>query len=296
MVAPGDDGDQGRAASYDLRVDTSPLSTDADFRNASSVQPVPLPSPAGSTEEATVNGLSPDSTYHFAIRAFDDGDNASPIGTTPSGTLLPDQIPPAAISAVQLTDISTSAPSVTLQWTATGDDSTRGTATSEHLWFDTTPIEAPSDTQTAQQISLPNPVPAGQQKTVTVEGTDGLQRGETYYFALGAKDNAGNQSPLATAGRKAVLVQDIEVERGGVAAGERQVVSETQFVLNETQNLKVVLYDLLGRRVRVLLDERVREGFERTVRFQTRSLSSGPYFLRFVGEQFATTRKIMVVQ
>ncbi|PSQ87276.1 MAG: hypothetical protein BRD42_02510, partial [Bacteroidetes bacterium QS_3_64_15] len=62
-----------------------------------------------------------------------------------------------------------------------------------------------------------------------------------------------------------------------------------------TQEVRVTLYDLLGRRVRVLLDEEIPEGFERRVRFQTSSLSSGPYFLRFRGERFVATRKIVVV-
>jgi lysyl endopeptidase len=89
-------------------------------------------------------------------------------------------------------------------------------------------------------------------------------------------------------------VREIQIDEGGVASGAGSS-SQTRFVLNNTQEVRVTLYDLLGRRVRVLLDEEVPEGFRQNVRIPTRSLSSGPYFLRFVGEQFATTRKIVVV-
>lgn len=294
-TAPGDDGDQGTAAEYDIRYSTSRI-TSKNFRSASSVSNPPPPSPAGTSERHAVEGLTPDSTYYFAIKATDDANNTSSMGTTPSGTFLPDQVPPAPVSDAQLTNINTSAPAVTLSWTATGDDGKQGSASRYHVWYDTNPIQTAADTQAAQQVVRSNSIPAGQQRTVSIEDSDRLQQGQTYYFAIVAEDNAGNRSSLVAPERKAVLAKDIEIEKGGVAAGiGGGTMSETQFVLNESQEVRVALYDVLGRRVQVLLDERVREGFERVVQVQTNSLSSGPYFLHFRGESFTTTRKIVVV-
>ncbi|WP_263793149.1 T9SS type A sorting domain-containing protein [Salinibacter sp.] len=185
--------------------------------------------------------------------------------------------------------------SVTLRWTATGDDGRAGTAQRYLLRYDTTRIETAADFEQARSVSAPPPPDtAGATETAVVTASDGLEAGRTYDFALVAEDDAGNRSRRTSPDREAVLVREIQVDKGSVASGAGSS-SRTQFVLNETQEVRVTLYDLLGRRVRVLLDEEIPEGFRQTVRIPTRSLSSGPYFLRFVGERFAITRKVVVV-
>jgi hypothetical protein len=89
-----------------------------------------------------------------------------------------------------------------------------------------------------------------------------------------------------------VLATDITVTEGTAASSQ-----SIQFVVKETQNVRVVLYDLLGRQVGVLLDRQVQEGFEQRARVDAvrRGLSSGAYFLRFEGETFTKTRKIMIL-
>ncbi|WP_262507498.1 trypsin-like peptidase domain-containing protein [Salinibacter altiplanensis] len=207
-----------------------------------------------------------------------------------------DTTPPAPIRDLRVDEVDTRAPSVRLQWTATGDDGRDGSAQRYLLRYDTTRIESAMDFEQAQPVgSPPLPAPAGQSESATITASDGLEADRTYYFALVAEDNAGNQSPQASPDREAVLVREIQIDEGGVASGAGSS-STTQFVLNETQDVRVTLYDVLGRRVQVLLDEEVPEGFRRSIRVPTDGLSSGPYFLRFTGEQFATTRKIVVVK
>ncbi|WP_233993991.1 trypsin-like peptidase domain-containing protein [Salinibacter altiplanensis] len=207
-----------------------------------------------------------------------------------------DTTPPAPIRDLRVDEVDTRAPSVRLQWTATGDDGRDGSAQRYLLRYDTTRIESAMDFEQAQPVgSPPLPAPATQSESATITASDGLEADRTYYFALVAEDNAGNQSPQASPDREAVLVREIQIDEGGVASGAGSS-STTQFVLNETQDVRVTLYDVLGRRVQVLLDEEVPEGFRRSIRVPTDGLSSGPYFLRFTGEQFATTRKILVVK
>jgi len=206
---------------------------------------------------------------------------------------------PAPIQNLRISQVDTREQTVTLRWTATGDDDRSGSAQRYDLRFDTTRIESTADFQQAQSISSP-PVPskAGQPETTVIGESDGLRPDRSYHFAVVAEDNAGNRSPRTVSERKAILVKDIEIEKGSITAGANQSVSEIRFVLNETQELRVTLYDVLGRRVRVLRERggpMIEEGFEQTIRFRTRSLSSGPYFLHFRGERFATTRKIVVV-
>ncbi|WP_263788730.1 trypsin-like serine peptidase [Salinibacter grassmerensis] len=206
-----------------------------------------------------------------------------------------DVAPPAPVQDFQISEVDTREPSVTLRWTATGDDGRTGSAQRYLLRYDTTRIESAADFEQARPVNVPLlPAPAGRTEIATVTSSDGLETGRTYYFALVAEDDAGNRSSQASPGREAVLTREIRIDEGGVASGPTSS-STTRFVLDKTQEVRVELYDLLGRRLRILLDREIPEGFRQSVRISTGSLSSGPYFLRFNGETFTETRKITVV-
>lgn len=292
-TAPGDDGNEGTALRYDLRYSTSPIDSEADFDAAVKATQLPSPKEAQTQQSTTVRGLVPDSTYYFAIRAVDNGRNQSALGGGQTGTVLPDRIPPAPISDFRIAAVNTSDLTVTLEWTATGDDQRRGVARSYDLRYASSPIETTGDFQNASPVSgLPDPDTASTLETIRLAESDGLEQGQSYYFAVRARDNSGNASPRQTTDQKAVLAEDITVTDGTAAASQG-----IRFVVKETQNVRVVLYDLLGRQVGVLFDRRVQEGFEQVARVNAvrRGLSSGPYFLRFEGESFTKTRKIMIV-
>ena len=86
-TAPGDDGDTGTAAEYDIRYleGTTPI-TDANWASATEYVGEPAPQPAGSSETFTVTGLSADTTYYFAIKTADEVPNWSPVSNSPYGT------------------------------------------------------------------------------------------------------------------------------------------------------------------------------------------------------------------
>ncbi len=90
--APGDDGDVGTAASYDLRYSNVSISQQNGV-SAIKIQEPPAPKAAGETETYNVTGLSASTKYYFAIRAVDDSENWSPISNSPSGTTLDDPKP-----------------------------------------------------------------------------------------------------------------------------------------------------------------------------------------------------------
>lgn len=207
-----------------------------------------------------------------------------------------DLTPPGPIQDLQIAQVNTSELTVSLEWTATGDDLGSGTADHYDLRFDTSPIETQEDFENAQRVTdVIRPAEAGQREHFDVTDADGLQLDSPYYFALVAVDDAGNRSPRATTDREVVLVKDIEVGPGGTRAGTGSGTTQTEFVVNRTQEVRITLYDLLGRRVKVLYDQRAEEGFRQVVQFETRRLASGPYFLHFMGETFVTSRKIVVV-
>jgi chitodextrinase len=87
-TAPGDDSLLGQATRYDLRWSLTPITTLADFALATPVSGVAAPAIAGSTESATVSGLTPATQYWFALRTQDDAGNLSDISNIVTGSTL----------------------------------------------------------------------------------------------------------------------------------------------------------------------------------------------------------------
>jgi uncharacterized protein (DUF427 family) len=65
--------------------------------------------------------------------------------------------------------------------------------------------------------------------------------------------------------------------------------------VRETQAVRVVVYDLLGREVAVPLDGVIPAHTERSIRL-AEQLAPGAYFVRVTGERFVTTERMTVVQ
>jgi len=187
-VASGDDGSTGTAMAYDLRYSTTPITDDTTFNAATKVNGVPAPQPSGSTETFTVLYLQGNTTYWFAIKAVDKGNNASPLSNVISVTT-----PPAAA----ITDLNCGAVGfnkVVLTWTAI-DDGSLGTFASYDLRYSTSLIfDDTSFNAATQATGEPTPKAPGGAETFTLTGLVG---GTTYWIAIKAVDYGGNRSPLS---------------------------------------------------------------------------------------------------
>ena len=84
-TAPGDDGNTGTAASYDVRYSTATI-TEANWASATQATGEPAPSVAGTPESMTVSGLSEDMTYYFAIKTSDEVPNESALSNVANET------------------------------------------------------------------------------------------------------------------------------------------------------------------------------------------------------------------
>ena len=191
-TASGDDSLTGTASQYDLRYSTS-LITAANFASATQVTGEPVPGAPGASQSHTVTGLQPATTYWFAIKTADDVGNWSLVSNVISKTTsaAPDVIRPAAASVAVSAVTDTSA---TLAWTAVGDDSLTGTATSYEVRYSTAPITAANFASATAATGVPAPAVAGTAQSVVVRS---LSRQVTYYFALRTTDDAGNPSALS---------------------------------------------------------------------------------------------------
>jgi chitodextrinase len=191
-TATGDDSLTGTASQYDLRYSTS-LITAANYSSATQVTGEPTPGAPGTSQGQTVTGLQPATTYWFAIKTADDAGNWSLISNVVSKatSAAADGIRPApaslAVSAVTDTN-------ATLAWTAVGDDSLTGTATSYAVRYSTAPITLANFASATAVTGVPVPAAPGTAQTVVVHS---LSRQVTYYFALRTADAAGNLSALS---------------------------------------------------------------------------------------------------
>ena len=75
-TAPGEDGDEGLAASYDIRHSLNPIN-DGNWNSASQVGSEPTPTIAGSTQSLTLTGLTPGAWYYIGMKTIDNHDNPS---------------------------------------------------------------------------------------------------------------------------------------------------------------------------------------------------------------------------
>lgn len=118
-TAQGDNEDIGTASSYDVRYSTvSVADISTNWATATQVSNEPLPLATGSSQSMTVTGLTPESTYYFAIKSSDEIPNPSAISnvvtvTTPSQT---DTTIPVITNIVIGTPAATS---VTITWDTT---------------------------------------------------------------------------------------------------------------------------------------------------------------------------------
>ncbi|MGB2697722.1 MAG: S8 family serine peptidase [Candidatus Zixiibacteriota bacterium] len=90
--ATGDDSSTGRASYYDVRYSFSPINS-SNFNSTHEAFGEPNPQSAGSTETFVVTGLDFNTTYYFAIKAYDEWNNRSGVSNSPWGkTLGPPEI------------------------------------------------------------------------------------------------------------------------------------------------------------------------------------------------------------
>lgn len=192
-TTPGDDSLSGTATQFDIRYSTSPI-TAANFSSATRwTSGVPTPLVSGTQQSVQVTGLTAATTYYFAMKTADDAGNWSGISNTPSKTtsVAPDVTRPAPIAMTITGQTDTT---VTVQWTAVGDDSLTGTATTYDLRYSTAAITAANFSSASTVSNEPAPAVAGTVQSVTVHG---LSRQVTYYFAIKVADEVPNWSGIS---------------------------------------------------------------------------------------------------
>jgi adhesin/invasin len=179
-------------------VTVSPVDGVASFSNLSIAE-----ERNGYTLTATAQGL--DSATSAAFDIIDDVFPARPV----------------------LTQGPTTVNSITVQWTAVGDDGDLGTATSQELRYATTDIVTEADFDAATLVATGAPQAAGSAESATLSG---LSPSSNYYVALKVTDSAGNSTrsltlPVSTPDpaitQMAFITQPVDTTAGAAMADVR---------------------------------------------------------------------------
>lgn len=104
----------------------------------------------------------------------------------------PDSIWPSQVMDLAVIDFSDH--SITISWTAPGDDSTAGRATSYDLRYSTEEFDWDHFDSATQVADVPEPKTAGETETLTITG---LAAETEYYIALEGVDEEGNHGVMS---------------------------------------------------------------------------------------------------
>ncbi len=191
-TAPGDNGNTGTAASYDIRYSTATI-TEANWAAAAQVTGEPAPAVAGTGQSMVVPGLNAYTVYFFAIKTTSQGGLTSQLSNVPSirtAAATNDTIPPLPITNLSTSNASYT--TMTLNWTAPADPNS-ACAAYDIRWSDAPITDASWDSATVV-AGTPTPHTPGMSQYFVVGG---LRPGKTYSFAIKTSDAAANVSALS---------------------------------------------------------------------------------------------------
>ncbi|MEX2410671.1 MAG: T9SS type A sorting domain-containing protein, partial [Candidatus Paceibacterota bacterium] len=68
-----------------------------------------------------------------------------------------------------------------------------------------------------------------------------------------------------------------------------------EFALNNTKNVMIDVYDIVGRKVATLVDGQLNSGFH-SITFDGSGLASGVYLYRIVTDEIVITKKMLLIK
>jgi uncharacterized membrane protein len=188
-TATGDDGTSGTATSYEVRYSTAGPIDNGNWASATIFAQSWTPLSSGTFEYYDITGLTPGVQYWFAIRAADEEPNWNNASNSPTATTLSaDVTPPGVISDLAATMVSGN--TITLTWTASGDDGLVGTASAYEVRYSTVGIINDGNWASAT-VYVQSWVPQASGNTETYDIT-GLNSGTQYWFAVRTADEIPN--------------------------------------------------------------------------------------------------------
>ncbi len=306
--APGDDGTVGTAAQYDVRYATVPI-TLANWNQATQATGEPAPLLAGTSQNFTVTGLTPDTRYYFAIRTADEVPNLSGLSNVPDATTL-DNVAPSNIMDLSALP-GDNGGEITITWTAPGDNGSQGTASYYLILYSNDTITSSNWEEADYCVSPPSPLPAGQSQSHTLCD---LTPGTEYCVAVKAYDEALNGSNLSNVEfsvSQTGFILDTDDEDDDGSLPEKFALSQNypnpfnpntviEYSLPRTAHVKLEIYNVLGQLTATLLDSQMPAGKYAVdwngLDNNGLAVATGLYMYRIQADDFSQSRKMVMVK
>ncbi len=198
-LAPGDDGNVGTADHYEFRWSAVAFTEEFFGAQALITTGVPDPLPAGTPQTLTVEGLTPETDYWIAGKAWDDEGLDGPVSNILHIRTheYEDDVPPGIILDLTCGDLGPT--SIELVFTAPGDDGATGTVgVGYEIRYKPDVDFDPIDYIFTAVYDTIDPVVGGTEVRYNITGLD---RGREYYFTIRPLDNDGpDGEPCPTTG------------------------------------------------------------------------------------------------
>lgn len=149
------------------------------------------------------------------------------------------------------------AASVTLTWSAPGDDGHAGLAWGYDLRYDIHPITSQNFVLGIPVVNVPNPIYPGNRQTAVVSG---LAPNVRYYFAIRTQDERGNWSAISNVVTKVAPGTTVAAEEPTLTLSfsspwpnPARASARVSLTLPQRMGVKIEAYDVSGRLVRTLV-------------------------------------------
>ncbi|MBO6576995.1 MAG: S8 family serine peptidase [Rhodothermales bacterium] len=213
-----------------------------------------------------------------------------------------DDVPPSAVASLRAARV---ADDIELTWFAPGDDGTSGRAMGYQLRY---AAEPPGQDwagwwEAATPVDLPRPSAAFTEETFVISA---LADGQNWFFLLRAEDDGRNLSPFSNLARIAPgHPSSVGVDEGrelpervtldALYPNPAATSARIGFGLPEPVDVRMEVFDLLGRRVALVSEEPRGAGWFEQV-LQVRTLAAGVYVVRLRAGTEVRTRQLVVVR
>lgn len=299
-TAPGDDGNTGTAATYDVRYQLAtlgPLDTEVEWSAASQATGEPAPQSAGSTENFTVGGLTPGTAYYFALKTADEVPNWSGLSNTDFATAaeISDQPMFVELIAMRLTTAGINVTAYAKPKVVeddTGNPALESVTIYGHWYGATSDVD-----QCITGLDGTCEVASNKVKNPSQDfcfQVDSLKK--TSYYWDDTKGVTYNCiSPGA--GKHAELVSEFSAQN---YPNPFNPATEFSLSLPQDAHVSFIIYNVMGQKVRTLADDYFHAGTH-TIRWDGtnesgETVSSGIYFYRVVAADKIITKKMILMK
>jgi len=211
-------------------------------------------------------------------------------------------------AAVSVIADSVTPTTITITWTAPGDNGTLGTAAIYDIRYSTTPINSGNWDDCIQAANEPTPQPYGSPESYTI--TD-LIPDTWYYIAIIAADEALNWSDLSNVIAVKTESMSLDVETDEYALPDDFHLAQNypnpfnpstriEFSIPVTAHVTISIFNTLGQKTATIIDEIKPAGnYSITwdgVDMYGQKVSSGIYIYRIKADNYADSKKMALVQ